>query len=80
MENLEVLISENLFLGLALLKEVRQSISRSISLYLTIIDLEVVLKKVLGPADLARAQAFCIYKLIEVIMISKDKNLVFATF
>ncbi len=32
----------------------------------------------LGLADLIRAQAFCIHELIKVVMISKEKNLVFA--
>ncbi len=45
-----------------------------------IIDLEVVLKELLGPANLTRAQVFHIYELIEVIMVSKDKDLIFAAF
>ncbi len=78
MKNLGVFISESLLLGLDLLKKVRQSISRSISLSLTIIDLEVVLREFLGSAELTRAQTFYIHKLTEVIMVSKDKNFVFA--
>ena len=80
MKNLGILISESLFLGLASLGETRQSISRSISLSLTIIDSEVVLRELLGPADLTRAQALRIHESTEVIMVSKDKDLVFAAF
>ncbi len=80
MEDLVVLISKSLFLGMAFLEKARQGISRSICLSLTIIDLEVVSKELLGLADLTKAQAFCIHKSTEVIMISKDTNLVFAAF
>ena len=34
----------------------------------------------MGPADLARAQAFRIHKLMKVIMVNEDKDLVFAVF
>ncbi len=79
-KNLSIFISERFFLGLASLGEARQSISRSISFSLTIIDSEVVSREFLGPADLTRAQGFCIQELTEVIMVSRDKNLVFAAF
>ncbi len=80
MENLGVFISKSLFLDLASLREVRQGISRSISFSLTIIDSEVVSREFLVPADLTRAQAFCIHKSTEIIMVSKDKDLVFVAF
>ncbi len=80
MKNLGVLISESLFLGLASLGEVKQGISRSISLFLTIIDLEGVLRELLGLADLMRAQTFRIHESTEVIMVSKDKDFIFAAF
>ncbi len=78
MKNLSILISERFFLGLASLGEARQSIRRSISFSLTIIDLEVVSSELLGPADLTRAQAFRIHESAEVIIVSKDEDLVFA--
>ncbi len=80
MENLGVLISESLVLGLASVGEARQGICRSISLSLTIIDLEVISRELLGPVNLTRAQAFCIYESTEVIIVSKDEDLVFAAF
>ncbi len=56
----------------------RQGISRSTSLFLTIIDLEVVSRELLGSADLTRVQAFCLHESTEVIMVSKDEELIFA--
>ncbi len=80
MKNLGVLISESLFLGLTSLGEARQGICRSISLSPTIIHSKVVLRKLLGLADLTRAQAFRIHELAEVIVVSKDEDLVFVAF
>ncbi len=80
MKNLGVFIFESLFLGLASLREARQGISRSISLFLTIIDFEVVSRELLGPADLMRAHILCMYELAEVIMVNKDEDLVFTAF
>ncbi len=80
MENLEILISESFFSGLAFLKKARPNINSSISLFLIIIDSLSVLQKLLGLADLARAQTFHIYELTKVVIVSEDKDLVFATF
>ena len=80
MKNLGILISESFFHNLTSLWKTGQGISRSISLFLTVIDLKVVSRELLGLADLLRAQAFCIHELTEVIMISEDENLVFAAF
>ena len=79
-KNLGILISESFFLGLASLGEARQGINRSICLSLIIIDLKVVSRELLGPTDLARAQALHIYESTEVIIVSKDEDLVFAAF
>ena len=40
----------------------------------------MVLRKLLGPIKLAKAQAFHIYKSTKVIIFSKDKKLVFIAF
>ncbi len=40
----------------------------------------MVLRELFGSVDLTRAQAFYIYELTEIIMVSKDEDLVFATF
>ncbi len=44
------------------------------------IDLEVISRELLGPADLTKAQAFCIHESTEVIMVSKGKDFIFAAF
>ncbi len=80
MKNLEVLISDSFFLGLTSLREAKQGISCSISLSLTIVDVKVISRELLGPADLTRAQTLCIHELAEVIIINKDKDLAFAAF
>ena len=40
----------------------------------------MVLRELLGPADLSGAQALCIDETTEVIVVCKDKNLMLATF
>ncbi len=80
MNNLGILIFESLFFGLAFLREVRQGISRNISLSLAIIDSEVVSREFLGLADLTRAQTLYNHELVEVIIVNKDKNLVSVIF
>ncbi len=80
MKNLGVLISKSVFLDLASLREAKQGISCSISLSLTIVDSKVVSRELLGSADRTRAQTLRIHKLTKVIMVSKDRELVFAAF
>lgn len=79
-KNLEILIFESFFFNLAIFERVKQDISYNISLFFIIVDLEIVLREYLGLAYLMKIQAFCIYKSIEVIMISKDKSLIFIAF
>ena len=45
-----------------------------------LINLEIVLRKFLGPIDLLKAQTLCIYERIKIVVVYKDKNLIFATF
>ena len=45
-----------------------------------IIYLELITRELLGPPDLSRAQVLYIHKLTEVVMVCKDKDLVFAAF
>lgn len=56
MKNLEILIFEGFFLGLAFLGNAKQGIRSRISFSPMIIDLEVVLKEFLYPADLIKTQ------------------------
>ena len=57
-----ILSLKNFLLALALLRVAGQSISSSISLALAIIDAEMVAGQLLGPTDLAGAQALCIHE------------------
>lgn len=80
MKNLRILIFKSFFLNLAFPGKGRQHISSSISFSLMIIYLEVVLREFLYPVDLTKTETFCIHKLVEVIIVSKDKDLVFVAF
>ena len=62
------------------LNKAKQCVYCCICFTLTIIDLKMVTKELLGLADVIKAQTLCIYKLLKVIIISKNKNLVFAVF
>ena len=55
MKYLNIFISERFFFGLAYLREVRYSISHSISFFLILINLEVILKELLDLTNLAKA-------------------------
>ena len=80
MKDSAILSSELLLLILASLWKPRQSICSRIRLTLAIVDLEMVSKELLGPADLSGAQALRIHKTMEVIVVHKNKNLVLITF
>ena len=55
MQNFDVLRSESFFLLSTPLKVLRRGISSCVSLALTIMDLEVVTREFLSPADLSEA-------------------------
>lgn len=77
MKNLDILISEHFFIGLSSLGKTRQGISYNISFFLPINDLKVVLREFLNPADLTKTSTFCIHKLMEIIMVNKDEDLIY---
>lgn len=54
--------------------------SSPICIILIIIDLELIIKALLGLLNLTRAQVLYIHKLIKVIVIHKNKNLIFVAF
>ena len=58
----------------------RKNINNSISFFLIIINSKVVTKEVLDPTDLVEAQKLYIYKLINIIIVYKNKKLVFVIF
>ena len=69
MQNLDVLRLEGLFLLSTPLRVSRQGISSSVSIALTIVDLEVVTRELLGPADLSGAQTLCLHEPAEVVVV-----------
>lgn len=58
----------------------KQGISSRVYFFLIVINFEVVLRDYLGLADLSKAQTFCIYKMLKIIVIDDDKNSVLAAF
>lgn len=45
-----------------------------------VINLEIISKKLLDPLDQSGAQAFYVHKLMEFVIVSENKNLIFAAF
>ena len=80
MQDFDVLGTGGLFLFYTLLKVLRQGISSSISLALTIVDLEVVAREFLGPADLSGAQILRLHEPTEVVMVGDYKHLMLRPF
>ena len=67
MQNLDILGTKVFFLLYILLKILKQGISSSVTFALTIIDLKIVTREFLGPADLPGAKTLGIYKSTEVL-------------
>ena len=74
MQDFDIVSSEGLFLLCTLLKVLRQGVSSSISFALTIVNLEVVIREFLGPADWFGIQTLCIHKPVKVVMVGKHKD------
>ena len=74
LEDFDVLGMEGFFLFYTSLRVSRQGVSSSISLPLTIVDLDVVTREFLGSADLFKAQTLYIHELAEIVMVDKHKN------
>ena len=80
-EDFDVFKLEGFFLLYTLLKISRKNINSSICLTLTIINSEVpIVKIVLNTANLSKAQTLCVYKLLEVVVVSKHKNFILEAF
>lgn len=69
---------KGLFLIRASLGETRHDISSGVSFALSIVYAEVILRELLGQADLGDTQILCIHKLAEVVMIDKHENFMLA--
>ena len=74
MQDFDVLYSEGVFFISNPLRVSKQGISSSVSFALTIIDLEIITKEFLGPADLFRAQTLHIHELSEVVIVGKYED------
>ena len=74
MQNLDIFRLEGVFLLSTPLKVSRQSIGISIGLILTIINVKVVTREFLSPADLSRAQTLRVHELSEVVIVGKHKD------
>ena len=80
MKNSAILSLELILFMLASLEKPQQSIYGCICPALAIINSKMVSRELLGPANLSEAQTLCIYKMTEVIVVRKNKNLMLAAF
>ena len=80
MQDFDVLGAEGFFLLCTLLRVLRQGISSSVSLALTIVNLEVVAREFLGPADLSAVQTLCLHESAEVVVVGEYEYLMLRPF
>ena len=80
MQDLDVFGLEGLFLFYTLLRVSKQGIISFVCLTLIIVDLEVVIKEFLSPADLSRAQTHRVHELAKVFVIDKYEHLMLGVF
>ena len=73
-QNLDVLRLEGVFLLNTLLRVLKQGIGSSVSLALMIIDLNVVTREFLSPADLSGALTLRVHESSEVVMVGEHKD------
>ena len=76
MQSLDVLRLEDLFFLSTPLRVSRQGIGSSVSLALTIVDLKVITRELLGPADLSGAQTLRVHEPAEVVVVDKHENFI----
>ena len=74
MQNFDVLVLKGLFFLCILLGVSRQDVSSFIGFALIIIDLEVVTREFLSPANLFGAQTLRIHEPTEVVVVGKHEN------
>lgn len=79
MKNFSVFISKHFFLVLTSLGGVEKGVCSRICLFFAIINAEVLSREFLDSTNFSKVETLSIYKLLEVIVSSKDKNLIFAT-
>ena len=79
-QNLDILRSESVFLLNTLLRVSRQGIGSFVSFALTIINSEVVVRELLGPADLSGGQTLCVHEPAEVVMVGEYEHFMLGAF
>ena len=80
MQNLDVLCPKDLFFSSTLLRVLKQGIGSSVSLALMIVNLKLVMRMLLGPADLSGAQTLCVHKPAEVVVVDEYDYLMLGSF
>ena len=80
MNDSSVVSSKLVFFSDIFLKKIKEGVCSSIHFTLTIINSKIVTRELLCLVNLTRAQTLCIYKLLKVIIVCKNGNLVFAVF
>ena len=80
MQDFDILGAEGFFLLCTLLRVSRQSISSPVSFARTIVDVDVIAREFLSPADLFGAQSFCLYELARVVVVGEYKHLMLRPF
>lgn len=76
----EIFSSENFFSSFTFLDKMRQSIGSYFIFNLTVIGLKIIQKNFLGLLDLPETKAVNIHKLLNIVIISENKNCKFAAF
>ena len=80
MQDFDVLCLEGIFLLCIPLGISRQDISSSVSLVLTIVDSKVIMRELLGPADLSGAHILHVHEPTEIVMVGEYEHLMLEAF
>ena len=80
MQDFDIFGAEGVFFLTTPLRVSWQGIDSFVYLALIVINSEVVTRKFLSLADLPRAQTLCVHESTKVVVVYKDKDLMFTTF
>ena len=80
MKNSSIVSSKIGFFFIISLKKTRLGVCSSVCFSWKRIDPKIILAKLLRPLDLAKTQALCIHEMTKIVIIVKNKDLVFTTF
>lgn len=79
-QDLNIFSFQNGFFLAIPLKVSRKDSSNFISLALLIINLEIISRKFVSQIYLFRVQIFCIYEMVQVVIVHKNENSIFIIF